>query len=167
MFCNKCGAGIEVSSQYCPRCGTAVPATAQETYAAPAIAQHGESKLARRLSLLVALWIIYGVIEIGRAAALHFFARVARFWWTGPDWAQWAGPWVSFWLVTWLLCSAVLAFVAAWGLHERAYWGRVAAILAAIFALAHPPFGTLLGIYTLVVLLSRDAGTQYQRMTRA
>src|SRR3954447_9689252 len=39
--------------------------------------------------------------------------------------------------------------------------GRVVAIVSAVFALAHPPFGTILGAYTLVVLLSADAATNY------
>jgi len=44
--------------------------------------------------------------------------------------------------------------------------GRVVAIVSAVFALAHPPFGTILGAYTLVVLLSADAATNYERMVR-
>jgi 4-amino-4-deoxy-L-arabinose transferase-like glycosyltransferase len=47
--------------------------------------------------------------------------------------------------------------------HER--WARVAGIALGILALVHPPFGTLLGIYTLWVLLSHDAGA-YDRLAR-
>jgi hypothetical protein len=46
-------------------------------------------------------------------------------------------------------------------------WARIAAIVLGVLALFHPPFGTALGIYTLWVLLSGDAGTEYDRMASA
>ncbi|HWC15716.1 MAG TPA: zinc ribbon domain-containing protein [Terriglobales bacterium] len=162
MFCNKCGAAIEADWRYCRQCGAAAATDAPA--ANPAV--HSGSKLARRLPVLAVLWLIYGLLEATRAAAVHLFTRLSQFWWNGPEWSHWAGPWVSFWIATWFLCSAVLAFAAAWGLHQRLSWGRTTAIVAAIFALTHPPFGLLLGLYTLVVLLSGDAGNQYQQMAR-
>jgi len=163
MFCNKCGAAIEADWRYCRQCGAA--SAIDSTAPRPGVlAAYSQSKLARRLPVLAVLWLIYGLFEAARGAAVHLFTRFSRFWWNGPDWTQWAGPWISFWIVVWFLCSAVLAFAAAWGLHERLSWGRTAAIVAAIFALTHPPFGTLLGIYTLVVLMPADAGNQYRQM---
>jgi zinc-ribbon domain len=160
MFCNKCGARVEESAPYCANCG-AVTGTAS-----PAV-NYGESKLARRLSLLTVFWTIYGILQLFRAAAAHFFARAARFsWWSGPDWSQWAGPWVFAWVVCWALIGAALAFATAWGLHERQSWGRGVAIVAAVFGLIHPLLGTVLGVYTLVVMLSADAAEQYSRLAR-
>jgi len=135
--------------------------------AAPGALAHGESKFARRLRVLAILWIVYAVLEATRAAAVHFFSRTSHLWLAGPDWSQWAGPWVLGWLITWSLLSAVLGFAAAWGLYERFSWGRVVAIVAAVFALAHPLLGTVLGVYTLVVLLSGDAAAQYDGLVRA
>jgi hypothetical protein len=97
---------------------------------------------------------------------VHFFTRLAHFWLSGPDWSQWAGPWVFGWIFAWSLFSAVLGFIAAWGLYERAFWGRTVAILAAVFGLFHPILGTILGVYTLVVLLSGNAGVHYDRVAR-
>ena len=54
-----------------------------------------------------------------------------------------------------------------WGLMQRQPWARIAALILGILALFHPPFGTALGIYTLWVLLSNDAGTEYEHMARA
>jgi hypothetical protein len=161
MFCNKCGTQVEDSVQYCPGCGVATSAAS-----APLI--YPETKLARRLSLLTVFWTIYGIMQLFRAIAIHFFARAARYsWWSGADWSQWAGPWVFAWVVCWALIGAALAFATAWGLHERQSWGRGVAIVAAIFGIIHPLLGTVLGVYTLVVMLSGDAAEQYRRLARA
>jgi uncharacterized membrane protein (DUF2068 family) len=52
-----------------------------------------------------------------------------------------------------LIVRTILALVAGWGLLERTQWGRVVAIVAAVFSLLKFPLGTALGIWTLVVLL--------------
>jgi ABC-type spermidine/putrescine transport system permease subunit II len=104
------------------------------------------------------------VFEAIKAAAAHFLLRFSGFWVMGPDWM---GVWGLGWIVAWALLSAVLALIAAWGLYERRPWGRTAGIISAVFALVHPLFGTVLGIYTLVLLLSGEAADQYARLARA
>lgn len=165
MFCNQCGAAIQAGSIQCSRCGTAIVRAARPT-GYPIPAAYGPSKLERRLPIVAVLWVVYGVLELLRAAAVHLFLHLSRFWLAGPDWSHWVGPWVLGWVVAWSVFSAVLAFVAAWGLNERLLWGRTAGIVASIFAILHPPFGTILGIYTLVLLLSGEAADQYARVAR-
>jgi hypothetical protein len=65
-----------------------------------------------------------------------------------------------------LMVCAVVGFVTGWGLLERQAWARTAAIVLGCLALFDPPFGTALGIYTLWVMLSHDAG-EYDRLSRA
>lgn len=167
MFCNKCGNPLDAASQYCPRCGAVAVGSAQPATQIPrAASAYEETKLARRLPVLATLWIVYGLLEAARAVAVHFFTRMSHFWLSGPDWSQWGGPWVWGWIVGWSLFNAALAFMAAWGLYERTFWGRTVAIVAAVFGLAHPILGTILSVYTLVVLLSGNAGTEYDRLAR-
>ena len=52
-----------------------------------------------------------------------------------------------------LLFRSALAVFVAWGLHERASWARIVAIVLSFLSLFAFPFGTALGIWTLVVLL--------------
>ena len=167
MFCNKCGAQLEGAVQFCPKCGPALGAVPPPLHSPSAPMAYSEPKLARRLSLLVVLWTIYGVLEALRAAAFHFFTGMSRFgWWSGGDWSGWGGHWVLGWVLGIAVLSAGLAFAAAFGLYERASWGRGVAIVAAIFALIHPLLGTILGVYTLVLMLSGDAAEQYNRLVR-
>ena len=65
-----------------------------------------------------------------------------------------------------LIGGAVAGFIAGWGLLERQPWARTLAIVLGFFALFHFPFGTVLGIYTLWVLLPAESAVEYQRTAR-
>lgn len=53
--------------------------------------------------------------------------------------------------------AALPNLLAGYGLLTRRQWGRILAIIVAILDLPAFPFGTALGIYTLVILLSGEA----------
>ena len=55
---------------------------------------------------------------------------------------------------------AIPGIVAGTGLLMRKQWGRILAIIVSIFSLLNIPIGTLIGGYTLVVLL-QDSATAY------
>jgi hypothetical protein len=57
-----------------------------------------------------------------------------------------------------------LAVAAGWGLMERAPWGRIVAIVAAVFSLLKFPVGTALGIWTLVMLVGYRNSTLYEQL---
>jgi len=63
-----------------------------------------------------------------------------------------------------IVLRAGLALAAGWGLWERAPWGRIVAIVAAFFCLLKFPFGTALGIWTLVVLMGYRNTTLYEQL---
>jgi len=67
-------------------------------------------------------------------------------------------------LVTMTVLTAVLAFVAGFSLLKRKPWGRILAIIFAVFALFKFPFGTALGIYTLWVLAPNTSAMEYDSM---
>jgi hypothetical protein len=59
-----------------------------------------------------------------------------------------------------------LAIAAGWGLLQKAPWGRTVAIIAGCLSLLHFPFGTALGIWTLVVLLNAPNAAGYESMVQ-
>jgi hypothetical protein len=65
------------------------------------------------------------------------------------------------------LIVAAGGIAVGWGLMQHRPWARIIAVILGVLVLFHPPFGTALGIYTLWVLLSDDAGPQYDRLARA
>jgi hypothetical protein len=57
--------------------------------------------------------------------------------------------------------------IAGWGLLDRQAWARTLTIALACFALLlFMPFGTMLGIYTLWVLLPAQSEEEYRKLTR-
>jgi hypothetical protein len=59
-------------------------------------------------------------------------------------------------LVGYLMLTALPGLVAGVGLLKSQPWARVLGIVVAAFYLIHIPFGTVIGIYALWVLLSRE-----------
>jgi len=56
-----------------------------------------------------------------------------------------------------LLCLALPGFLAGYGLLTGRSWSRILAIVVAVLGLFNIPIGTLIGIYTLWVLLQPDS----------
>jgi dolichyl-phosphate-mannose--protein O-mannosyl transferase len=66
-----------------------------------------------------------------------------------------------------LLGGGLLGVIAGWGLLDRQAWARMLTIVLACFALLlFMPFGTLLGIYTLWVLLPAQSEEEYRKISR-
>jgi hypothetical protein len=77
---------------------------------------------------------------------------------------MWFGPALLQFVWIFLVLRAALAIAAGWGLMEHTQWGRMVAIIAAIFSLLKFPFGTALGIWTLVVLLGYRNSSLYDQL---
>jgi hypothetical protein len=86
-------------------------------------------------------------------------------WGDGPGPQEWLGPAILHFIWVAIIIRSALAFFAGWGLHERSQWGRVVAIVAAILSLIKFPFGTALGIWTLVVLLGYRNTSLYEQLS--
>ena len=56
-----------------------------------------------------------------------------------------------------MLVAALPSILAGYGLLKKRPWGRVLAIIIGIIDLPAFPFGTALGIYTLMILLHGDS----------
>jgi hypothetical protein len=122
--------------------------------------------------MLSIFWFVYGAISlltgvlgltVAQAFFSHHFGNWNGPWGHGAD-PQWFGP--AFIHLIWIavLFRTALAFAAGWALMERSKWGRVLAIVAAIFCLLKIPFGTAMGIWTLVMLLGYRNTTLYEQL---
>jgi hypothetical protein len=65
---------------------------------------------------------------------------------------------------TFLFIRTGLALAAGWLLMERSRSGRIVALAAAFLCLFHPIVGTVLGIWTMVVLLGYRNTTLYEQL---
>ena len=183
MYCNHCGqpmaAGPEYGQAWCPRCGW-VAAAVPPGYPAGR-PMHGPvcappHLFDRRIHMLAVAWLVYAaVIGIGGFFGLAFAhaalgGHMDPFWgWHtfGHHWGSHHVPFVFWPFVTGAFFFRVgLALLAGIGLMQRAAWGRPVAVIAGFLALIHIPFGTVLGIWTLITLLSARNAMGYRWMAR-
>ncbi|MFP5206227.1 MAG: hypothetical protein ACLGSH_12795 [Acidobacteriota bacterium] len=167
MFCSGCGSALAPGQPACPQCGR--PAVLPVPLL-PGFEYQLESYRGR-LRLLSIFWFVYGGLTLvmgfaGLAFAQAFFMGGFGPWMNGPM-HGWPPGWMPMAMhFAWVMVAgrAVLAFVAGWGLMEHAEWGRIAAIVVAILSLIHIPFGTALGIWTLVMLLGYRNSSLYEQL---
>ena len=60
-----------------------------------------------------------------------------------------------------LVVISIPGILAGWGLLKRKSWARVLALVIGFFSLMNVPFGTLLGVYTIWVLLANEEASNY------
>ncbi|MGC9157921.1 MAG: zinc ribbon domain-containing protein [Terracidiphilus sp.] len=165
MYCSQCGQELIPGQGFCPRCGA--PA------ASPLPPVPGmEIQLrnyASRVRALATFWFLYAGLSLLLGVAALAFANAffaGRFgpWMGVPMQPMWFGPAILHFAWAILLVRTALAVAAGWGLLERTQWGRTVAILAAFLSLIKFPFGTALGIWTLVVLLGCRNAALYERL---
>jgi hypothetical protein len=61
-----------------------------------------------------------------------------------------------------LLAFAVPFLVTSWGLFKLRPWARILGIILAAICLTQIPFGTLLGVYALIVFFQKDTERLFQ-----
>lgn len=180
MFCSGCGQALEPGQGMCPKCGRvmapAMPAVPAGFPVPPMPGiQYELAGYANRVRVLGILWVAYAGLSLvfgfmGLAFAHAFLSHGFGPWMNGP-WSH-GGPIPPGWFIpmaihfAWLVIvmRTVLCAVAGWGLLERTGWGRIVAIVAAVLSLLKFPFGTALGIATLVILLGYRNSSLYQHL---
>lgn len=162
MFCDRCRAQVQPSQRFCGSCGKSVGVSA-------AIADT-ENRVSRNLNLLGALWLVASVFHLLGGLTLFIvastlFGRLVQIQdvWPVQNFLEGLLTVAGLYVVV----TALVGFAAGWGLLERQPWARTLALVLGFPALLHVPFGTALGIYTIYVLLSSNAETEYRQLSCA
>jgi hypothetical protein len=167
MYCSGCGHALAAGQGFCPQCG--------RTVAPPAPPIPGMNFLVDayggKIKTLSIFWFIYAGLKFLAALLGDVILHFARHWeWQHGQWNgfpfHWLGPAIAGLGIFFAFMSAALALAAGWGLMERAPWGRFVALVAAFLNILNFPFGTALGIFTLVLLLGYRNNTLYQELHR-
>lgn len=164
MFCSHCGQALVAGQPVCGQCGQAVAPIVPPV---PGMEFQVEA-YAGKVRALAVFWFVYAGVSLvvgwaGLAFAQAFFGGAFGPWFHAPMPHGLFGP--AFMHLVWvmLLLRAALAIAAGWGLWERTTWGRVVAIIAAVASILKFPFGTAMGIWTLVLLLGYRNTTLYEQ----
>ena len=164
MFCTQCANEVEAHAKFCSKCGTAL---------APARAEQRSSLHDMNIHVTVLGWIYVGsAILMGITGMMVVFAsqlviRLPIPW--PPEVPPGVVPFIGSMVVfAGLMILAISAGVAAAGVGLLQYrnWGRVLAVILAVFLLFKFPIGTAISIYTFWVLFS-DAGRNHYKSRSA
>lgn len=164
MFCDGCGAPVQLGQLFCSKCGKQIIGTVSSAQSMPGRVHRHSHLLAILWFALSALSAIGGLILLilGNALFPHIRAMGAP-----PEMP------VSFLVALFdtlgvlVLAKAVIGFFAGWGLLQRDPWARVLLLVLAFISLINVPFGTALGVYTLWVLLPGPSQQEYDAMVAA
>ena len=165
MYCSGCGHLLEAGQPVCAQCGRPVAPIAPPV---PGF-EFQIANYAGKVRILGILWLVYAGLSLALGFAALQFAKSFMSggfgpWMHGPMPPTWVFPAAFHFAWLFLVIRSVLCVVAGWGLLERAEWGRIVAIIAAILSLIKFPFGTALGIATLVILLGYRNTVLYERL---
>jgi hypothetical protein len=157
MFCNACGAPIP-SGPACPQCGRYMPAVRYSSYS---------GRVQRHLRTLGTLWIVAGCIFLIPMVVLFVLSSVVHIAVPPQEHvARILGPIALVAAGCIVALFAALGICVGWGLLGHESWARMAALIMGVLALFHPILGTLLGIYTLWVLLPGECCQEYDVMQK-
>lgn len=151
MYCNHCGTALPAGVQACPNCRQPVPMPQR-------------SRVERHLTVLAVLWFAMGALRLLAAIGLFIASEVVGAMIRAEPIPAFV-PHILSGVGVLLLVVALVSLVVGWGLYKRESWGRPVALVMAFLNLLSFPFGTALGIYTLVVLLPREGAKEYEVMT--
>ncbi len=172
MFCSGCGHAVEAGQTFCNQCGRPIAPPVPPVPQMPGLQFQVENYAGKVRSLSI-VWFIYAAFAFltgiaGLTFAHAFFSNHFHGWgngpWPGGPGPEFFGPMIMHLVWMKLIVRSGLALIAAWGLYERSQWGRVVAIVAAFLSLLNFPFGTAIGIWTLVVLLGYRNATLYEQL---
>lgn len=174
MFCPACGATVVQDVRFCAKCGAQVIAASPQQYAAypPVVPPYLPFRVQRHLQALGSLWLVFGLYRLATGLmGLFFFRAMTMHGWFGGGFFgdPFRGSWMHTFfplVVTTVIAMSTLSLLAAYGLMTRQPWGRMLAIIVAIISLVKIPFGTVLGVYTLWVLVPSESGTEYEAIVQ-
>ena len=175
MYCQYCGAQLPIDARFCHACGRPTPVGIVPAAAvATTLPTNPSEVLSRKLQTLGILWGIYSgfriLMGIWVVAVGQVFLPMLNDVLTQMPQHIDAYPFFRF-LSSIIALSAffsvatgTLGLWAAWALWKRDPSGRIVALVAAVISLINVPFGTALGIYTMVVLLPEGTAESYARL---
>jgi hypothetical protein len=157
MFCDRCGTQLSGTESFCASCGKAMRPVVPVRRAMGRVESH--------VRMLGIFWLAYSTFRLaGGWLFSRFFSHWGMFW--NPN-IPFFVPGLMRGVGMVLMASGVLGILAGWGLLDRQPWARMLAIVLGFFSLLHFGIGTVLGIYTLWVLLPSESAQEYERTARA
>jgi hypothetical protein len=117
------------------------------------------------IKIIGILWIVFGAFSLFAAAFLFMLLFGFSF---IPDVLE--DPiapgllrLVAFFAGGFLTVLGIPKIVGGYGLLKRKEWGRIVVLIVSFLSLLSVPFGTALGIYSIVILFNKEAGALFEK----
>jgi hypothetical protein len=153
MFCDRCGFQLDPSAAFCSRCGKQAGGGGSSRVPA-------RGRIAGHIRLLAILWMALSAFRLLPGVILVLITGA------GIQFLPAEVPAFVYAILPAIggvfLVTGLIGIVTGWGLLTRQPWARIVAIVAGFFNLFDVPFGTVLGIYTLWVLLPTESAHEYR-----
>ena len=156
MYCDRCGAQLNDTENFCPKCGKTLKA---------GTLMPAQNRIVGHVRLLGIFWIAISAFRLlpGLFLVAMFRNGMSMLPPEVPDFVHGILQVVG----VCLLGAAIAGLAAGWGLLQRQPWARMLAIVLGFLNLIDIPLGTALGIYTLWVLLPAKSEQDYRAVMRA
>jgi hypothetical protein len=169
MFCDGCGTAVQPGQAFCGKCGKQI--VGPLTLPSSTSLQPRPGRVQSHLHLLGILWLAMSAFNTIGGVILYILANTlfAHLHEMGAPPEAPVGflrPLISV-IGIFVLAKAAVGFMAGWGLMHREPWARVLALVLGFVSLFNIPFGTILGVYTLWVLLPGQSQQEYDSVIAA
>jgi hypothetical protein len=166
MFCERCGFKLTEGPRFCSSCGKPVGISL--------VPLERQGKVQRNIQVLAILWLVAGTLNLFIGFGMMVFSRIFAniIINTGVH----TDGFITFvpllrtlmgFAAGFIVLKSMFALATGLGLLQRKHWARPLAVVMSFFELVHVPFGTALGIYTLVVLLPTESSAEYDQLAQA
>ena len=166
MFCERCGFKLIEGQKFCSSCGKPVGLSL--------VPPERQGKVQRNIQILAILCLVAGALNLFIGFGMMVFGHILANVFTNAG-VRTEG-FVTFvplarsirgMIAGLIILKSMFALATGLGLLQRKIWARPLAIVMSFFELLHLPFGTALGIYTLVILLPNEASAEYEQLAQA
>jgi uncharacterized membrane protein HdeD (DUF308 family) len=177
MYCQYCGSPLDEAARFCKSCGKPLPRAGTElANVAPVAAVDPTRAFEHHIRVLGIVWLIYGVFHILMSiwvvAFSHYFLPAMQDMMSRAD-TPFPFPIFHFLHVMYAISAAygtavgILGIVAGAMLLQKKPAARALAIVAAFLSVLGFPIGTAVAVYTLIILMPKDAASNYRRLAAA
>jgi len=109
------------------------------------------------------LWIIFGALSLVAAAFLFMLLTGISLISDIDPPAQVILRFFGFFIGSFLAAIGLPKILGGYGLLKGYEWGRILTLVVSFLSLLNIPFGTALGIYSIVILMNKETAAQFQK----
>lgn len=109
------------------------------------------------------LWIVFGALSLLAAAFLFMLLVGVSFIPDIDSPAPGILRFVGFFLGSFLALLGLPKIIGGYGLLKGFEWGRILTLIVSFLSLLNVPFGTALGIYSIIILMNKETAAPFQK----